>query len=301
MTDYGYSPELKTPGKSIDFDLSRPGTLMMLKLLVKTHQKQTDSFVPPEGIRLSRVGVGSVPCFLIEPETEDNLPNMLYCHGGAFYLPTQITSLNLACEYAKQLCIRVYIPEYRLVPEYPAPAALEDCLAVWQHLSRKTEKLLVYGESAGGTLAAGLALYVRDRGLKQPCGQILVYPVLDNRAVAYASMTAYADAAWSNRSNASMWETYLKNAEESWLPYLVPMRMENLCGLPDAYIEPQQIDVLRDEALAYAQRLEQAGVKVEQNQISGSYHGFDSDLTSGLVQRVLRHRIAVMSRMLSKE
>lgn len=300
MTNYGYSPELKTPGKSIDFDLSRPGTLMMLKLLAKTHQKQTDSFVPPEGIRLSRVEVGSVSCFLIEPETEEKLPEMLYCHGGAFYLPTQVTSLELACIYAKQLQIRIFIPEYRLVPDHPAPAALEDCLAVWRHLSEHNENLLLYGESAGGTLAAGLALYIRDHGLKKPRGQILVYPVLDNCLEKYSSMTAYAEAAWSTRSNASMWEAYLKNADESWLPYLIPMRMGNLCDLPDAYIEPQQIDVLCDEAIAYGRRLTEAGTNVELNLIPGSYHGFDSDLCSPLVQRVLHQRMRIMNEMLKK-
>ena len=296
MADYPYSPELKTPGKPVDFDLSRPGTLMMLKLLVKTHQKQTDSFTPPEGIRLSRAEMGNVPCFVIEPENGEGLPVMLYCHGGAFYLPTQVSSLELACAYARELQMRIVIPQYRLVPDHPAPAAFEDCLGVWQDLSKSSHKLLVYGESAGGALAAGLTLYIRDHGLKMPCGQILVYPVLDNCPGKYPSMTSYADAAWTSRSNASMWEAYLKNAEEKWLPYLIPMQMENLRDLPEAYIEPQQIDVLRDEAVAYGKRLEQAEV----NLIPGSYHGFDSDFTSGLVQRVLRHRIDVMSRMLKK-
>lgn len=301
MADYPYSPELKTPGKTVDFDLSRPGTLMMLRLLVKTHQKQTDSFAPPEGIRLSREKLGDVPCFVIEPEEGGELPEMLYCHGGAFYLPTQVSSLALACVYASALQMRVVIPEYRLVPEYPAPAAFEDCLTVWQALSESAEKLLLYGESAGGALAAGLALYVRDQGLKRPCGQVLVYPVLDNRPEQYPSMTSYAEAAWTNCSNASMWEAYLKTAGENWLPYLIPMQTENLQDLPETYIEPQQIDVLCDEAVAYGNRLEQAEVSVEVNLIAGSYHGYDNDLISGLVQRVLRHRTEVMSGMLNKE
>ncbi len=300
MTDYPYSPELKAPGKAVDFDLSRTGTLMMLKLLVKTHQKQTDAFTPPEGVGLSRDRLGNVPCFVAEPEDGGELPGMLYCHGGAFYLPTQTSSLALACVYAKQLHLRVYIPEYRLVPEHPAPAAFEDCLAVWKCMSDRSERLLIYGESAGATLAAGLALYIRDRGLKMPCGQVLVYPVLDNRPEKYPSMTAYAGAAWTRRSNDSMWEAYLKGAPEDCLPYLIPMQAEALHGLPAAYIEPQQIDVLYDEAVAYAKRLEQAQVDVELNQIPGSYHGFDSDLHSGLVQRVLRHRVEVMGRMLGK-
>ena len=300
MADYPYSPELKAPGKPVDFDWTRSGTLMMLRLLVKTHQKQTDSFNPHEGIRLSRREIGNVACFVIEPEDGEELPVMLYCHGGAFYLPTQVSSLQLACVYAKQLQMRVVIPEYRLVPEHPAPAAFADCLSVWQDLSKGEENLLLYGESAGGALAAGLALYIRDHGFKMPAGLMLIYPVLDNRPEMYPSMTTYPDAAWTNRSNASMWEAYLKNAGDEWMRYLIPMQMENLQNLPETYLEPQQIDVLCDEAVAYGKRLEETGVAVHLNLISGSYHGFDGDLTSGLVQRVLQHRIEVMSRMLKK-
>ena len=102
------------------------------------------------------------------------------------------------------------------------------------------------------------------------------------------------------RNSISMWEAYLKNAEESWQPYLVPMRMENLCDLPDTYIEPQQIDVLCDEAIAYGKRMTDAGTKVELNLIPGSYHGFDSDLSSSLVQRVLQQRMNIMNEMLKK-
>lgn len=301
MDTYQYSPELKAPGKPIDFDLSRPGTLMMLKLLVKTHQKQTAAFTPPEGIRVSWMELENVPCFLAEPEEAGDLPVMLYCHGGAFYLPVQVSSLELACIYAKQLQMRIVIPEYRLVPDHPAPAAFEDCLAVWQHLSTCAEKLLIYGESAGGALAAGLSLYFRDQGLKKPCGQVLIYPVLDNCPEKYPSMTDCAYAAWTNRSNTSMWEAYLKSAEENRLPYLIPMRSEDVRDLPEAYVEPQQIDVLRDEAIAYAQRLSEAGVPVERNLIPGSYHGFDSDLSSPLVQRILKQRIVSMRRMLDQK
>lgn len=298
MADYPYSPELKKPGKPIDFDLSRPGTLMMLKLLVKTHQKQTAAFTPPEGIRVSRTELANVPCLLVEQEDSGELPVMLYCHGGAFYLPVQVSSLELACMYAKQLQMRIVIPEYRLVPDFPAPAAFEDCLAVWQQLEGYSEKRIIYGESAGGALAAGLALYIRDHGLKKPHGQILIYPVLDNCPEKYPSMTDYADAAWSNRSNASIWEAYLKNAQENYLPYLIPMQAENFRDLPEAYVEPQQIDVLRDDAIAYAQRLTAAAVPTELNLVPGSYHGFDSDLTSPLVQRILKQRISAIRRIL---
>lgn len=306
MMDYTYSPELKMPPQSVDFDLSRPGTLMMLKLLCKTHQKQTQAFVPPQGVTLRTVTLAGVPCFVAEPQTRDRLGAMLYCHGGAFYLPTQVSSLELACRYALQGQMRVFLPEYRLVPEYPAPAALEDCLAVWQELTQNAEAwsvdaqaMLIYGESAGGALAAGLCLYIRDHGLTKAAGQLMVYPLVDNRPERYASMQDYLKAAWSPRSNASMWEGYLRGTQDHWLPYIIPMTNPDFTQLPPAYVEPQQIDILRDEAIAYARQLEQAGCEVTLSVIPGSYHGFDADLSSLLVQRVLRQRLEIMGEMLN--
>ncbi len=275
MMDYPYSPELHPPRKTADFDLSRPGTKVMLKILVRTHQKQTEAFQPPAGVTLRREAIAGVPCFVMEPEAGAE-STMLYCHGGGFYLPAQLTSLNLACIYARKANLRIVIPEYSLIPEFSAPKALEECRRVQREITPE----LVYGESAGAALAAML----------DTCrGQMLIYPVTDDRH--YPSRDKYPLAIWTAASNCSMWDAYLREIPETELPQIVPMRAQAV-NLSPAYVETQEFDILKDEGQAYAQRLRAAGVMVESHQIPGSYHGFDGELTSPLVQRVLETRIA---------
>ncbi len=284
MMDYPYSPELHPPAKTADIDVTRPGAKVVLKILVKTHQKQTESFVPPAGALLKRETIADVPCFVIEPETGAER-QVLYCHGGAFYLPVQVTSLNLACIYAREAELRVIIPEYSLTPDNPAPKALEECRAV----QRTVKPELVYGESAGAAIAAML----------DPCrGQMLIYPVADDRD--HPSRQQYPLAVWTAASNRSMWEAYLRDTPESELPQIVPMRAD-LRNASPAYVETQEFDILKDEGEAFASRLREENVPVEYRMIPGSYHGFDGELASPLVQRVLTQRIHWLKRTIEKE
>ena len=217
--------------------------------------------------------------------------------------PKTAARLELACEYTKALGCRVFLPEYRLVPAYRAPKALEDCEAVWDLMCSlpevDSEKLLIAGSSAGGALAAGLCIRLRDRKKRLPKGQMLFYPVLDNRPQLYGSYQKYKDAAWPALSNQTMWNSYLKDSPEDLTGTLVPALCQDLSGLPCAYIEPQEIDILFDEALAYASALQSAGVQTEVNVVYGSYHAFDQDLGSPLVKRVVEHRLQTAEKMLS--
>ena len=243
-------------------------------------------------------------------KAQEHLPGMVYLHGGAYALPVQQPALELAAVYARELGAKVFVPEYRLLPEYSGRVIFEDCLALWEQLSDSGwaqgnawdealdgERLLLYGESAGGALAAGLALYLRDRQQKLPRGMFLIYPVLDTDD-GYASKSAYAEAAWSQRSNASMWKTYLGGADTDWLNYLVPMKHPDVTGLPSAYIEPQEFDILRDEAQTFGKRLTEAGIPCRVNLIGGSYHSFDMDLSNSFVQEVVAERVAEMKKYL---
>lgn len=309
--NFSYSPELKAPQRMPEIDPGKPALAGMLKILRRTHQKQTAAFRPPEGISCSRIQITSldgteISCFVIEPEeTYGRLPGLVMIHGGAFYLPVQTSSLSLACEYAKGIKGRVYLPEYRLVPEFSAPAALDDCFALWNIINfcrnnceLDTEKILVIGDSAGAALAAGLCIRLRDKGLPLPKGQLLIYPALDDRSERYASYKQYEEASWSPVANRAMWKAYLKGADVNLLPLLVPLRCTDLHGLPRSYVEPQENDILCDEGTAYAEALAAAGVPAELNIIAGSNHGFDNDLTSLLVQRTVEKRIQVMQNML---
>ena len=308
---YIYSPELKAPQKMPEIDPGKPAMKGMLKILCITHQKQAEAFQPPQGLSIRRISVSTtgdmqICCFVIEPEDTDvDLPGILMIHGGAFYLPIQTNTLSIACEYAKGIHARIFVPEYRLVPQYSAPAQLDDCTAVWKELSEHSERygvdpsrLLVAGDSAGAALAAGLCIRMRDEGRLLPKGQLLIYPVMDDRADRYTSYEQYKDACWSSSATHSMWAAYLKGTDEKLLPWLAPARCENLQGLPPTYVEPQEIDVLRYEGVKYAEALHAAGVPVELHIVKGSYHGFDSDLTSPLVQKMLALRINAASTFL---
>ncbi|MEE3460209.1 MAG: alpha/beta hydrolase, partial [Candidatus Faecousia sp.] len=206
---YSYSPELKAPQKMPDIDPGKAAMAGMLKILCLTHQKQTAAFRPPEGLACRKISVqaadgAQIPCFVVEPESSDDpLPGVLMIHGGGFYLPVQTSALALGCEYARGLNARVFLPEYRLVPQFTAPTQLNDCMAVWLELQRHAvdpSRLLVIGDSAGAALTAGLCIGLCGRACPQPKGQMLIYPVMDDRVELYASDEKYADACWSPKA-----------------------------------------------------------------------------------------------------
>jgi len=305
MARYPYRRELKAPGNWTSIDFSNPKLALALGTMVRNMRDESSSLLSQNGlpIRRERVPVWdgeSIDCLCLEPDgAERSRGAMLYCHGGGFFLPIQPMMLRLAAQYAKELNIRVYLPEYRILPEHPNPYPFRDCLSILEWMRERGEDAyLLYGESAGGTLAAGLTLWTKEQGSVPAKGQLLIYPVLDNRCSRYPSMRLYSEAAWPLRNNLAMWRAYLKNGQDGLENLLIPMRAEDVSGLPQAYIEPQGIDTLRDEAIAYAGRLRDAGVSVILNVVEGSYHGFDADTENEFVQSVVKKRMDAMRIML---
>ncbi len=342
MPGRGYRRELKGPGKWTGLDFGNPKLVPALRVMIQTLQRQNREFAPPPGVVVRTVKISlrdgqEMECFVFEPEenetrketgcfvsgaeetekeTGKGTPAMLYCHGGGFFLPIQLMMMQLAARYTLELKMKVFLPEYRFLPEHPAPVPLWDCQDAWCFLEMHArslridpDRILLYGESAGGTLAAGIALWAREQkkcsaragsDVKSnhfPAGQMLVYPALDNRCGRYPSARTYSEAAWPLKNNLAMWREYLKavSADEE---FLVPMRTADVGGLPKTYIEPQEMDILHDEAATYARRLTEARVDVTLREISGSYHGFDADVDNPFVQEVVRQRIAWMSETL---
>ena len=274
-------------------------------MMVKGIRQETLAYRPPAGISLSRKTLTAwdhtvLSCFVLEREgVEKPGADMLYCHGGGFFLPVQPMMLRLAARYAEELNLRIVLPEYRILPDYPNPYPFRDCLSVLKLLQEQGRDYILYGESAGGTLAAGLALWTKTHGGRQAAGQCLIYPVTDNRFSRYPSMRTYSEAAWTLRNHLTMWKEYLKNGKDGLEEYLIPMQAPDVSCLPAAYIEPQQMDILRDEAVAYANRLKEAGNVVQLNVPEGSYHGFDVYTSHPFVQSVLQTRMEAMRTMLS--
>jgi len=208
-------------------------------------------------------------------------PGVFEIHGGGFMMG-DIAMMDPWCQrVAGEIGAVVVSVEYRLAPEHPFPAGVEDCYAAlsWMATEAKSlgidpERIAVAGQSAGGGLAAATALLARDRGGPRLCFQLLEIPELDDR-LDTPSMLAFTDTPLWNRPNAVWsWKHYLgPNHRGEVSPYAAPARAENLAGLPPAYISTMEFDPLRDEGILYGLRLLQAGVSVELHSFPGTFHG----------------------------
>jgi acetyl esterase len=216
----------------------------------------------------------------IAPSSEP-APGLVFFHGGAFYMGDLDTEhLNCLRATLETRCITVSV-DYRLSPEHPFPAGVDDCYAALQwtagnaaELGIDTERIAVGGSSAGGALAASVALMARDRGGPALCYQSLGYPVLDDRLETPSS--AYDDVPiFTGPAAKHMWSLYLGDRRDDVSPYAAPARASDLSGLPPAYVMTAEFDPLRDEGIDYAVRLQRAGVPTELHNFPGTVHGFD--------------------------
>ena len=301
IADYPYSPELPTPGVGVD--IKNDGTAMRAYIAWNKFYNNTASSLwkAPEGVKKSELKVTArdgavIGGYMLEPEGSENetLTTILYCHGGAFFMPILPSSLELAGYYVRELDCRVFMPEYRLTPQNPYPTPVNDCYDTLKSAAGldivDSRRVIIYGESAGGCLAAETLHMCRDEGLLKPLGGMFIYPVADN-AQSYESLTKYEHATWSREANLNMWKLYLDGVNMSNAEYAVPMQQEDFSDYPPVYVEPAEMDTLCDQDIALAARMREAGVEVSGEVIPGAYHGFEGDLTSELVKRVLDTRV----------
>jgi acetyl esterase/lipase len=199
--------------------------------------------------------------------------------------------------------VQHFAVDYPRAPEHPAPASLEDCYAALQWLSAHARELhvdpariVIYGVSAGGGLAAGVALMARDRGLSPPLAkQVLVYPMLDDRTHYPDDWPARPFLTFTAEDNVMSWDAYVgadkRGREDADVSiYAAPGRAENLEGLPSTYIDVGGLDLFRDENLRFAQRLAEANVEVEFHLYPGLPHGFENPQT-WVTTRAVENRI----------
>jgi acetyl esterase/lipase len=188
-------------------------------------------------------------------------------------------------ELVEQLGITVASVEYRLSPAFPYPTPLDDCVAGLQWLFASCESLgldpariAIGGGSAGGGLAASLALRTRDAGGPQPCFQLLRYPMIDDRNITASSHAVTDMRVWNRSSNLVGWGAYLGAAAgtDGVSPYAAASRATDLSGLPPAIVTVGELDLFLDEDLDYAQRLIAAGVPTEVHVYGACIHGSDA-------------------------
>jgi acetyl esterase/lipase/GNAT superfamily N-acetyltransferase len=210
---------------------------------------------------------------------------LLWLHGGGLIVGTPRMDDGRCGAWVRELGIVVVSVDYRLAPEHPFPAALDDAGAAWRWLQGSAgawgidpKRVAIGGASAGGGLAAGLAQRLCDEGGVQPAAQLLVYPMLDDRTAALRELDDGGHLVWSNRSNRAGWSAYLgRSPGGPDLPaYAAAARRADLSGLPPAWIGVGDLDLFLAEARAYAGRLERAGVATELHEVAGAPHGFDA-------------------------
>jgi acetyl esterase len=220
------------------------------------------------------------------------LAGVLYMHSGGFVLGSIEAEHAQVASLAARVGALFVSVEYRLAPEHPYPAALDDCYSVLSWMVASADELGicptrvgVAGSSSGACLAAALALLARDRGGPAICFQLLNSPVLDDR-LETPSMVEFTDTpVWDRQSAALSWQHYLGSEMERVPYYAAPARAEDLSGLPPAYIATSEFDPLRDEGITYGLRLLQAGVAVEIHNFPGAYHGSEIVETAEVSQR----------------
>jgi acetyl esterase/lipase len=220
------------------------------------------------------------PRSLVEPA-----PALLWLHGGGMIIGDHLQDQRANIALVRELGITVVSVDYRLAPQHPAPAALEDAYAALTWLSAAAAELrvdpariAVGGNSAGGGLAAGLALMCRDRGTVRPVFQLLTYPMLDDRTVTRTDLDTRNVRGWTPRSNRWAWSAYLGQPAglDGVSDYAAPARRVDLSGLPPAWIGVGTLDLFHDEDVDYARRLSQAGVPCRLDIVPGAFHGFDA-------------------------
>ncbi|WP_030843748.1 alpha/beta hydrolase [Streptomyces hygroscopicus] len=223
---------------------------------------------------------GQLRLRVYRPDTPEDLPMILYVHGGAYTYGSPEAEEGRSLRYARDVRAVVVSVDYRLAPEHPYPAAADDAYAAltWiaanpAELGGDPARIAVAGGSAGGNIAASTALRARDQAGPRLLFQSLTYPGVDG-SLATTSAREFTDTPVLNRAALELAvQYYAKDSHAD--PYAFPSRAADLSGLPPTYIAVAEIDPLRDEGLDYAARLSAAGVTTELVQVPGAVHGFD--------------------------
>lgn len=211
-------------------------------------------------------------------------PGIYFLHGGGMIIGDRFTGIATILDWAEEHDAVVVSLDYRLAPEHPAPTPVEDAYAGWvwtaahaDDLGIDPDRMLLAGTSAGGGLAAGVALLARDRQGPKAMAQLLMSPMLDDRDETVSTLQYSGTGSWSRESNTTGWTALLGELRgtEAVSVYSAPARATDLSDLPPAFIDVGSAEVFRDEDTAYASRLWAGGVQAELHVWAGGFHIFD--------------------------
>lgn len=256
-----------------------PQAIQSMRTPFDQRRRDTAAITELPGVQITSDAAGNVPVRIYRGGPSP-APVVVYCHAGGFALGNLDTDHRQCAELARRGRCTVVSVDYRLAPEHPYPAALDDAIAVLQWITGKAAeldvdltRLAVAGSSAGATLAASLVQRCADGSLPPVVFQLLHQPVLDDRATA-SKAEFRTSPAFDGEAAELMWRYYLAGRPAS--PDAVPARRPELKHLPPTLITCAEIDPFRDEAIDYALRLLRAGVSTELHVFARTCHGFDS-------------------------
>lgn len=254
-------------------------------------------------------GAPDVSLLIYTPEGDGPLPCIYHIHGGGYVGGAAKMLEFVHRPLAEDLGCVIVSVDYRLAPETPHPGPIDDCYAglEWTFASADAlnidaARIGVMGESAGGGLAAALALLARDRGDYRLAFQHLTYPMLDDRTCAAADPHPHAgEFIWTPHNNRFGWRALLGRAPggKGVSPYAAAARADDLADLPPAFIATGSLDLFLEEDIEYARRLIRAGVPTELHVYPGGFHGFDIHPTASVAAVARRDRIAALRRAMA--
>jgi acetyl esterase/lipase len=279
LTDF--HPELRSAARRLPRGPIRPAVLPVIRQLERLQKLRR-----APGVQVLTTSDGIEIRLHRPPGRTEPGPALLWIHGGGYVIGTAQQDDRMCRKLARELGITIAATEYRLAPENPYPAGLNDCYAALQWLSRlpavDPSRIAIGGASAGGGLAASLAFLARDRGEISPVAQLLVYPMLDDRSAHHTHLDTVEARLWNRHSNRFGWSAYLGDADPE---AAVPARRTDLAGLPPAWIGVGTLDLFHDEDVAYAERLRAAGVPCELEVVEGAFHAFDQIVAKSSVSQ----------------
>ncbi|WP_328701561.1 alpha/beta hydrolase [Amycolatopsis pittospori] len=237
-------------------------------------------------------------------------PGIYHVHGGGMVMADRFASVGPLIDWAMKYDAVAVTVEFRRAPEFPDPVPVEDCYAglAWMaahadELGFDANRLVIFGGSGGGGLAAGTTLLARDRGGPALSGQLLQCPMIDDRNDTVSARQYDGVGVWDRTSNLTAWTMVLgeRRGTPDVSPYAAPARARNLGGLPPTFLDVAAAEVFRDEVVAYASAIWAAGGEAELHVWGGAFHGFyDLAPTSAVAEACVAARESWLERLLAR-